>query len=812
MKNRKKSIIEKIIIFLIVITFLLGQNTSILALNYSGGEFRPRPSVPSGGGGGGSRPVSPSNPTNPPPDDTSGSSDITVYHDYVAGMSGNVSEIIEAINEQVLGDKGTDSSGTTTNKGIKNIYVQADNGASTKTDENGNYTFSLGPGESIHKITFRYGYLDNDYIESTTVDNYKERQETLKYNGQDYAVIANEYTNTIELSKKGCAQVYLVLDCSVSMEEEITLSDGTTTTKMQVERQIATNIVNSLLDGTKNVYVGLVVFTGEVYRKTSLTNDRNLLLNAINGNIEFNDYYYTNIKAALEKAYDSYANNIKETSNRYMFLLSDGLPTSDGDESHTLYTAITQEEIDENNRKLQLIADNTKNTAQAILREDIKLYSVFAMGDSDESDKELINYIFNDFQEYSENNTFREVDTIENVTKELIEEFTKYVKDSIEITSTGYTTNKDYREELLQENYSKFKYSNTHYFEALDMEVTTENLETFKQYLKELVEEAAVTVELEASATGGTPITPYDVTEEITNEEGEVIGTRTIHHVPNPIIVAGPTLTLQQLPEFTLNPTITVTGLQVVATNGMILDSIVTSVEEKEHLISTIEEVMLHGSEVRVEFTIDMKNTSIYNDCENIQMICYIPDDFEYKGGTAIGIGMDNQTELGITSVVLIDEKNVDSLNGLTQAVKDYIKEGHKAVAVSVDVNKNNFELLTNGSVQIKIIASKLLPSKVEDMSYGADTEIFGYQNEACRRIQYKGTSTNSLSTQKVGLVGEIAGNHDITEADYATTSNMGIILTPTGENRSMHSIYLAIIALGILGVVGIVAKRNMKK
>lgn len=799
MRNRKKDKMNKIILLGLVILFFIYPNKLTYAINYSNGEFKPRPAIVD------------SNPISPPSqgDDTSGQSDDTVTHNYVAGIGGNVKEIIESIHKQELGNKGQDSSGIITNKGIKNIYVEADNGASTKTDENGNYYFPLNPGESIHKITFKYGYLDENYIESTTVGNYKERQEILKYNGQDYSVIANEYINTIALTQKGCAQVYLVLDCSVSTNDQITLSDGTRTTKLQIEKQIATNIVNSLLDGSKNVYVGLVVFTGEVYRKTSLTNDRNLLLNAINGDIEFNDDYYTNIKEALEKAYDSYANNIKETSNRYMFLLSDGLPTADGDESHTLYAATSQAEIEENNAKLQLIANNTKNTAQRILQEEVKLYSIFTMEDLDESDKNLVNYIFNEFDQNSEYNTFRQVDSIENISSEIIEEFVQYVKDSIEITNTGYQTNKNYREELLEENYAKFNYKNTYYFQALDMEVTAENLETFKQYLRELVTKTTVTIELQTSATGESPITAYDETENITNEAGEIIGTRTIHHVPNPVQVTGPTLTLQQLPEFTLNPTITVTGLGVIAQNGIILDSLTTTIEEKEHLISTIEEVLLYGSEVRVQYTIDVKNTSIYNDCENIQMLCYIPDDFEYRAGTAIGIGIDGEIELGLSSAIVIDKNNVDSLNSISQEVKNYIKQGHKAIAVSVAVNRNNFQLLTNGSVQIKLMVSKLLSSKLEDMTYGTDTEILGYKNDSYRRIQYKATSNNYRSAQAVGLVGAVAGNHDTTEADYATTSNLGVVITPTGKDKRNETIYLAVI---ILGIIGVMIKKQLKK
>lgn len=788
MKNKRKNIIKRIIVFLIILILLGCQNGLTYAIKYTGEEFKKRPT------GGGYIP-----PEKPPKEDSTNESDNIIRHDYVTGIGGNVNEIIEAINKQELGTKGKDSSESITSQGAKGIYVYADNGAYVRTSDNGEYYFPLKPGESINKITFQYGYLDDEYIDNTTVDNYKERQEILKYNGQDYSVVANEFTNTIELSKKGCAQVYLVLDCSESMNEDITLSDGTRKTKLQVEKNIATKIVNSLLDGNKNIYIGLVVFTGEVYRKTSLTNDKNVLINSINGNIEFNDNYYTNIKGALQKAYDSYANNIKETSNRYMFLLSDGIPTSDGESSHTLYEATTQEEINENNEKLKLITNNTKDEVEKILQEDVKLYSVFTMDNTDEFDNKLINYIFNDFDKYSENNIFKQVDTIENISTEIIQEFVKYVQEDTKIIKTGYTTNKNYRENVLG-NYNSFYYDNTYYFKALDMEVTSDNLDIFKEYLRKLVEQTTVTIECPTSATGQTPITEYEETQNITNEQGEIIGTRKIYHKPNPVTFSGPVLNLQQLPEFTLNPKVAVTELSVIATNGTELDKIATSIEENKHLIITLEEAMLYGSEARVQYTIDIKNTSIYNDCENIKMLFYIPDDFQYMDSTATGIGIDGITALETKNSVVINKKNVKKFKELSDEVKKYIQKGHTAIAISVNVNTNNFQLLTNGSIQIKLNVNKLLSSRLEDMTYGADTEIFGYKNDACRRIQYKATSTNNLSSRVEGLIGAVAGDHNTTEADYATTANYGIVLPPTGDDRRVYYICFDILALIIIG------------
>lgn len=803
MMNKINNIMKKIIILSIMIAFLGVQYNSVYAMNYSNGEFKTKPSS----SGGSSSNQQPSTPTPTPSDDTSSSSDITVYDNYVAGIGGNVTEIIESINEQELGNNGNDSSGIWTNQGVEGIYVEASNGSCTTTDAKGEYYLPLNPGESISQITFKYGYLSNKEINNATVKDCERIQKILKYNGQDYAVAdANGYINTIELSGKGCAQVYLVLDCSVSMNDKIELSNGKTAKKIDVEKEIATNIVDSLLDGSKNIYVGLVVFTGEYYRRLSLTNDRNLLNKAINEEIEFNDYYYTNIKGALEKAYDSYANNIEDTSNRYMFLLSDGLPTADGDESHTLYSNASKAENDKN---LKEIAKNTKEEIKTILDNGVKLYSVLTLADSDESDKQLIENTFNCFQKYSDSYTYKSVTNIEDVLKEIVSEFEDFVKDSVKISESSYKVNKDgLRAEVLGNYEEGFDYGNTNYFEALDMEVTEDNLNLFKLYLKDLVKYTTVTVNCDTSVTGETPSTESYVTEDIKNEEGEVIGTRTIHHVPNPITVSGPTLTLQQLPQFTLDPTITVTGLAVVANNGATIDSKSTNIVEQEHLISTVEPKLLQGSDVFLQYTINIVNNSVYNDTENIEVLCYIPSKFKYTNSVAIGIGENNQTySLDMDKVDVITTDNVDEYSNLQKTVTDHIKDGYTALRLSLDLQ--GFKLLTNGSIQIKVTVKKGLSSKEDDMAYSAETEILSYKNDSCRRIQYKATANKNLGTNKVGLIGATAGNFNKNEGDYDLTDNLGVILIPTGEDKRMYYIYVII---ACLTAIGIIIKCKMKR
>ena len=364
--------------------------------------------------------------------------------------------------------------------------------------ENGKYYADLlsnwGQGTYDYKITYVYPDVsEKDINDISSVDDAKKIQNKLKYNSYDYEHSTSKYTSTIiSEGQKSVAQVILALDCSASMEKHIKVQVNQNgkiiekeMSKLQVEKSIAQNIINELLNDTPNVYIGLIVFTGECYRYVGLTNNKDTLTQALNNNIEFNTKYYTNINGALEKAYDSFANN---NSNRYVFLLSDGLPTSDGDSSHSLYaTSDSNTELKkENDKRLNLIAQKTKETILNLENDGIKIYSVISQEELDENDKKIFSYIF---ENNHKNNHTEKVENLSRISQSLVSEFKNLIKEDLEIISTEYSaaTDVQYRSENNKLPEQDFIYSNTVNLQALDMEITSSSLESFKAYAKELV-------------------------------------------------------------------------------------------------------------------------------------------------------------------------------------------------------------------------------------------------------------------------------------------------------------------------------------
>ena len=107
--------------------------------------------------------------------------------------------------------------------------------------------------------------------------------------------------------------------------------NGEAKTRLQIAADSAKQLINSLISSGENIYVGLVFLSGTNYRAVSLTKNIEILSKALD-EIVNNGWYTpnTNILGALNKAKDSFYNNDKNNSNRYIVLISDGIPTSDG--------------------------------------------------------------------------------------------------------------------------------------------------------------------------------------------------------------------------------------------------------------------------------------------------------------------------------------------------------------------------------------------------------------------------------------------------------------------------------------------------
>lgn len=818
MKSKSYVIIKKFIILFIIISLLACQNGFVYAMSYGNpSEFTQyRPS----GSGGGDTPITPSHP-NP---DTPSSIDISTPKISITGITGSVEEELESINNPQIGTETSEPSANLDYKGIPNARVTIrgmnnETSFTTTTNSQGVYQFenlynAWGAGTHSYQLDFTYPNVNTSEIDSIhNVEMAKEIQNKLKYNGQDYQASHEKSDfSTIQYSGTAAAQVFLVLDCSGSMKEEtVTITENghpVQKKKIDVEKQIAKNIITSLLSGEKNVYIGLVVFTGVCYRRVGLTNNSSLLINAINGDIEFSDYGYTNIGAALNKANDSFVNIDEDNSNRFIFLLSDGLPTSDGNPNDILYYAEPSSPdeasiIAENNEKLQRIAAFTKQTIETIEASKVKIFSVIATQDLDENDRDMLNNIFvrNKNRNY---NIVKTVKDISKVSKDITEEFEKFVKQSITVVNPGYQANLANRA-IIKDRYSQFNYDNTEYFQALDMNLTNENLTTFKKYAKQLLQNTQVTVTSNVCQVTLNKATLPAENPEITygkDRDGNPIVTKREHFYEEKKQDPGPNVYLRQLPQFTLTPKITITGIGVTASNGTIIDRQITSVEEAKSLISTVEQKMLYGSTVTLKYTITATNTSIYNDTKKVTILLYIPDGFDFHPESvhAVGIDGNNKIELSIQNITEINAQNVSDYH--SPDLISYIRQGHTAVAITINTQNDDFALLTNGQISIDANVSKLLGND-DTMDYIGNAEILSYENGSYRRMQYKATSVNSLSPSLV------AGNHDISELDYCQTANHGIVLLPTGKDKRMISIYLL---LTFLSITSIFIIRKFKK
>lgn len=824
--------LTKILIILMIATLLGSQNIIVYGMSFGGEEF-PQYTPPSsgGGGGGGGSSSSPSHSDAPNDDRT-----IICPHVTIRGFKGSVQEVIDSVNDTTFGKNTLGAEDTKTqplNYDDVKVTVSKEDGSGAFTvnvGSDGTYSADLlsqwGGGTYNYTVTYTYPDVTvSDINNINSVNDAKKMQNKLRYNSQDYEHSTEKYTSTIiKDGKNGVAQVILALDCSASMDEKITVNvneNGKTVQKemkkIDIEKQVAQNIINSLLSESKNIYIGLVVFTGECYRYVGLTNNTETLSKALKSNIEISKYY-TNIVGALDKSYESFANNDKpEDANRYIFLLSDGLPTSDGDSSHALFAANPDDSalIAQNNRRLELIKDSTKHKITELENKGVKIYSVISQEGLDNKDKEMFSYIF---ENHNENNHVEKVDNISNVSKNIIDEFKQFVTKDLQIINTRYsaTTDTNPRSEQGKLNTGDFNYANTVNLQALDMSIeNATSVAKFKEYAKKLVENSSLTdtITVKSSITVVDNYhEPHEWDVEIgKNDDGTPIYEHhkcTYTEIYNP----GPEIYLKKLPIYSLTPAISITNMDVTASNGTKIFSESTPSENPTDIVASLDPNMLYGSAVTLRYALNITNSSLYTDTEQIRMIVYLPKGFDYNDGTlsAIGIGENNiSTDLSdkVSIPMVATPRNITNVGRShpdlfsTKLINTIKTSSQKAVIVNINLKDSGFELLQNGKIQVNFEASKLLGKlNVADAAYIGETEILTYKNNSAKRMQYK--STTKPSQTVVAIAGNLNENYkSAEELDFSESSNGGSIIPPTGKNKNMLKIYIPLITLAVLAI-----------
>ena len=352
------------LILIIMITLCLAPTVHAGLVSNARGESGSRPPPPTPPDAPQTKPGTPSTPTE------TGPKKITVTH--MTSINGYVYEDIG----QQIGTNGSDSSRAQIP--VAGVTVNLiGTGMSVVTDENGYYSFSPPPG--TYTTEFIYGNANN-----MSVSDISGVRNVLKYNGHDYITVLTpeeqEYIDVqqieIQHGGKGSAQVFLAVDCSAVMRSTQVTVNGVTKSRLQVATDAAKELIKSLIGSGENIYVGLVFFSGTSYRAVSLTKDTEILYQALD-DIVANGWQTpnTNIVGALDKVMESYYNNDKENSNRYLAILSDGIPTSDGE--NETYSDMSDEQI---MSTLETIKENTKKAVNEVKETGVKIFSLIVKG------------------------------------------------------------------------------------------------------------------------------------------------------------------------------------------------------------------------------------------------------------------------------------------------------------------------------------------------------------------------------------------------------------------------------------------------
>ena len=857
MENKVFKILNKVIIVLLLMSFMACQSGIVYGMNFANNEFRP-PTPPSSGGGS----VSPTpNPGTTHTDNAN--SDQTIYDEHPESryLDGSVVEVVDSTSDTTIGTPGNEALDANSTKTQKPNYddVQVtiidknnpDKNITTNVDENGNYTVDLlgrGWSEGNHEYSVQYVYPTVSKAEINAIDNLekaKKIQQKLKYNSQDYTYNTEGFDHTVlGDNSSSVAQVFLALDCSQSMNDKVTVKDANgnsvTKTKLNVEKEVAQNIVNSLLSENKNIYIGIVVFTETCYRYVGLTNNSEVLNKALSedNTIELDTKEYTNIYGALEKCADSFAGS----DDRYIFLLSDGLPTSDGTEENRIYYASPDNTslINQNNRRLDNITDKTAEEIKKLEQNNIKIYSVISKESLDDEDLERYNKIFIGTHEHHE-----EVESLTNVSQKIIDDFKQYVSNNLTIQNKSYgieetdTKSRFSNTEYKLNNYT-FTYDNTQYTEAIDMELTDSNIEEFKTQLVKLYNNRKYltdTITVDAPA----PINLYyhsplcssnGTSEPVYKDDGKTVD-HYIHYVCTVIQDrhTAPTIYLKKLPSYSLTPSLALTGMALTASNGTKLFTQTTKIADPKHLMATLESKKQYGSVVTLRYTIGVTNSSVYTDTKALKLLFYIPDGFDYNPGKETGKVITDKKTINISKCLKVTHLSKDNIDDIINQYKDtdfassdlqdkLKNNNQRALLIDIDLNKNkNAILLQNGSLNVNLQVSKLLGNDT-DMAYSGDAEILSYTNSSKRRISYQSTSNPSQT------VVSVAGNNNhnyssslstkLTEQDYTVAENQATITPPTGKDKSMRKVYIALSLLGILALIVIIqlikSKHNKDK
>lgn len=676
-----------------------------------------------------------------------------------------------------------------------------------KTDKNGYYSFS--PAEGTYSLEFVYGDItDSNLNDNNCIKN------ILRYNGHDYITTSTKGNSTngdkyIDITKQevikggqGCAQVNIAIDCSSIMRSQTVQINQENKTRLQAVCDAAKELVSNLLKSGDNISIGLIFFSGTAYRAVSIGKNEELLKQALD-DIVTNNWctHNTNIVEALDKAKNSfyidendkdYANH----SNRYIAILSDGIPTSDGN------TEVYYDDSDsEVYSKLSKISNSTKKKIEELKADGIKVMSLLLKtGNSEE--EQFAEEIFKNSTMLKSTQDGQEM--IKSITKDLKEYITNTTESSEFIKGSDVIVGLEdaNRRKEVDSKYETFYYKNTIPFNLIN-NYTGSN--TDKALAKELSGNTYMVVKCGTYTISNVPNTEYEY-----DENGNV--KKITYHKGEP---AKQYVTLAQRPALSLVTKVTATGLKIKLADGQILPIETKQVGEEQPMIKYMDEEIMHGATVQIEYTISVKNDSNVQ-CNYLEIINHNPNSYFYESDTQL------ITEEGTNAKYNWSKRSLEELCDYGY-VSEYTLSTYLYSETIVSKwdnagqGANGFYISPGGEKIIKLVVSKVV-GDLDNAAPDFDNvcEVLVYKSNANRRMAYVVPKQlgmhNGKAIQGKSLIGVYPGNSE--EQDCSQATNRVIIIPPTGENINKviiinYTIILIIVLITI--ILLIIIKKKLK-
>lgn len=738
---------------------------------------------------------------------------------YYNNIEGNAYEQIHEEKGQVIDYNN--------NPGIQYIKVQAINETDgtiyqVYTDKNGNYSFkSSNLTAGSYTLKFSYGG-EEEITNSDVIKN------NLKYNGLDYTAMAAGNTKdvrttmekTIIHSATGATEVMLAIDCSSSAWNTF-LENGQS--RLEVQKEAAKKLIESLLD-EKNVYIGIVGFAGgtnSAWLAIHATNNKNLLMETLDemkpgGKCDYTKLPGgTNIIQALNKAESSF---VSDKSNKWIVLLSDGAPTTDGKDQ--IYSDDSDTDL---LKKLKSISKNTKKKVIQIINKGINMCS-FIVDSTDLLEKSVVEEIFTNVDG---NRYFHSSD--EEATKIIKEDILKHIVDETtikeEITNTVDTKEFDgiddsYRRNYVNQKYSQYNYQKSIYLENLINNYTTEKIEQAKIFLQDTY----ITVTVKQK---------YSIDKLVDEDEDywyfEIAGRKSKDKYSEIVrkTYSGQNLELRKRETLDMDVSIKITGYRLILANGAIYnqkttngvvdrdlnkDEIIKEIKEigDSMYLQSIDEKLMYGARVDIEYTIILKNISSIP-VANVTLINYLTDFtgndlqiLEYDENQSMITNKYTNAQYGWKKVT-----KESLLNKVSDITYENMKNDYYITLNTEDSNllRQGQQIGANGERYIKLVLSKHLSTdtKNDNTDFSDTTEILEYSNDLAIRMKKTYTDLNG-KTDKANVIpgNTIEGTKTIngilvTETDYAKSMRV-VIIPPTGKR--IDAVISVIIFIEVLLIV----------